>query len=116
MGLISRVSSRTYRRNLDHSNVSIWGSAAASALVSTCSVQPLDVVKTTLQKSRYLKPSTSSYLQVTKQVYHESSGFRGFYRGLGVALLRSGPGVTFYLSGLEYLRPKFAEILDNENV
>ena len=85
-------------------------------MVSTCSVQPLDVIKTTLQKHSLQKQQlTSNYLNTIKNLYAES-GFTGFYRGLNVALLRSAPGITFYLSGLEYIGPKVNSIVENQNI
>jgi len=105
-------------------------------VVTTCSVQPLDVMKTTLQKTTLQKtelqktelqkalqitnapkPSSpsSSYLIIAKSI-HAESGVTGFYRGLNVALLRSAPGITFYLSGLEYIGPKIRPMLKQENI
>jgi len=94
-------------------------------VVSTCSIHPLDVMKTTLQKSSLQKSalqkstliplSRFNYLNIAKSVYKES-GIKGFYRGLNIALLRSAPGITFYLSGLEYVGPKIKSQLKHENI
>jgi len=123
MGLISRVSSRTYRNNptitkIGQHGQSVWTSAAASAVVSTCSVQPLDVMKTTLQTTKLNKTQAFpnyNYLIIAKRIYHSSPSITGFYRGLNVALLRSVPGITFYLSGVEYLAPKIKSIQNSKN-
>ena len=82
-------------------------------MVSTCSVQPLDVMKTTLQTTKFTKAQTFrsfNYLIIAKEIYHSSPSITGFYRGLNVALLRAAPGITFYLSGLEYLGPKIKSL------
>ena len=47
---------------------SIWSSAAASAVVSTCSVQPLDVIKTTLQKHSLQKQQLTSNYRGVRQL------------------------------------------------
>jgi hypothetical protein len=51
-----------------------------------CLSNPLDVVKTKLA----VEPTTIR--DAVRRVYHEN-GVRGFYRGLGMRLLRVAPGM-----------------------
>jgi len=132
MGLISRVSSRTYRlayRNDDSPLASATStplknsfknnvtSASLSATLTTTSVYPLDVVKTTLQ--RYVRSSSTkksiTYSTIIKQIYQEN-GIRGFYRGLGISLIRAVSGFSYYLAGIEYLSPIIMESIETNNL
>jgi len=78
-------------------------------------LQKSSLQKSALQKSNLIPLSRFNYLNIAKSVYKES-GFKGFYRGLNIALLRSAPGITFYLSGLEYVGPKIKSQLKHENI
>lgn len=83
-------------------------------------MQPFDVLKSTLQKNRI---STSSghryfghqYFNIAGDII-KTQGIQGIYRGYSVALLRSIPGHTFYLTSLEKLAPIVRENFKNTSI
>ncbi len=99
-------------------------SGVSAALVASTLTQPLDVVKTRLQVGNYGNNNTNSintnrtqtqthaqhvhirkytYTSVIKELY-STSGFRGFFRGLGPRITTMTIWGTVLSSAYEYLR------------
>ena len=86
----------------------------SAACVAATMTQPLDVVKTVIQvdctnkKTMGIPPTRDvfrgeSYADVTRELFR-SSGFRGFFRGIGPRIMSMGLWGTVLSSAYEYLR------------
>jgi hypothetical protein len=58
---------------------------------------PMDMVKTIQQTSE----KKLSAITITQQIYNSPSGFRTFYRGVGVTVLRAFPSNAALFLGYE---------------
>lgn len=67
-------------------------------------VFPIDTIKTQLQSS---STRSLSMLEVTRDIYNKRGGIRGFYPGLGPALLRSIPANAATFLGVELVHSFF---------
>jgi len=94
-------------------------SACGSSIFTTITVHPLDVIKTTLQKRRISNINkkvkscsiyNSEYYKITKEICKSKKGVFELYRGLNFALLRAVPGLSYYLTALNYISPKTREL------
>ena len=87
----------------------------SAAIITATATQPLDIIKTMIQvgstDSTRLAPSDATMTHSQRQTYsnvakklYRSSGFRGFYRGVGPRIASMGLWGTVLSSAYEYLR------------
>mmetsp|Transcript_10193 Transcript_10193/g.15052 ORF Transcript_10193/g.15052 Transcript_10193/m.15052 type:complete len:357 (+) Transcript_10193:155-1225(+) len=77
-------------------------SGISAAVVASTLTQPLDVVKTRLQVGS--SSSSSSSMVVVAQELWNTSGYRGFFRGLGPRIMHMGLWGTLLSGAYEFLR------------
>lgn len=81
--------------NVNIGNVCLAGGVAGMSMWIV--VFPIDTIKTTLQASS----SKQSMFKVTRDIYIKRGGIKGFFPGLGPALLRSFPANAATFLGVE---------------
>ncbi|KAJ3088682.1 hypothetical protein HK102_008198 [Quaeritorhiza haematococci] len=94
--IIETSSSPAVRKKEDLSPFQLMGAGALAGMVFNASLFPADVIKSRQQTDLTTALQRQGFLQVAKELY-TGEGIRGFYRGLGITLLRSAPtsGVIF---------------------
>ena len=80
---------------LSITNVCISGGMAGVSMWVV--VFPIDTIKTQLQSSS----KKQSMLEVTRQIYSTRGGIKGFFPGIGPAILRSFPANAATFLGVE---------------
>ncbi|KAH3901424.1 carnitine:acyl carnitine antiporter SCDLUD_002916 [Saccharomycodes ludwigii] len=108
----NRLSKNDDKDAMNISNIMIAGGVAGIAM--WLGVFPIDTIKTKLQASATTKntPGTqtnSNIISVAKQIYTKNGGIRGFYPGLGPALLRAVPANAATFLGVELAHYLFKE-------
>ncbi|AMD21542.1 HFL314Wp [Eremothecium sinecaudum] len=86
---------------LSISSVCLAGGVAGMSM--WIAVFPIDTIKTTLQSSHVRQ----GMLEATKQIYSTRGGVRGFFPGLGPALMRAFPANAATFLGVEMTRSLF---------
>lgn len=74
--------------------------AAAAGVLGRIPTHPLDTCKTVAYT---MDGRAGGFLQAARLIYREG-GIRGFFRGGGLVIIGSGPGVALYLSTYEYVK------------
>lgn len=91
----------TAEGEINIANVCISGGVAGMSMWIV--VFPIDTIKTKLQASS----SKQNMIQATKEIYATRGGIKGFFPGLGPALMRSFPANAATFLGVEVTRSLF---------
>eukprot|EP01080_Neovahlkampfia_damariscottae_P001930 gene1930-1070_t len=108
--------------NLTFSNVVI--ASSISGITSRIILHPIDTIKARLQ----VQKKTSAFTALSKggnelyksnfhafQTIHKYEGFKGFYRGLGVAVAFSGPANAVFLGSYDIFKNILSNQFDKES-
>lgn len=91
----------TTSNEINIANVCLAGGVAGMSMWIV--VFPVDTIKTKLQASS----TSKSMLDATREIYHTRGGLKGFFPGLGPALLRSFPANAATFLGVELTHSLF---------
>lgn len=83
-------------------------SGACAGITYNLSLFPADTIKSKMQTSSVINPNSKLTFISTAKLIHKHGGFRAFYRGLGITLIRAVPSNAVIFFTYEQLKKTFA--------
>eukprot|EP01017_Pseudomicrothorax_dubius_P025841 TRINITY_DN2834_c0_g1_i2.p1 TRINITY_DN2834_c0_g1~~TRINITY_DN2834_c0_g1_i2.p1 ORF type:complete len:117 (-),score=19.51 TRINITY_DN2834_c0_g1_i2:10-360(-) len=78
------------RTRRDHKRINVLASGAIAGYLYWFAVFPIDVVKSRIQSDSFTAPKYQGMLDCFRKSFQEG-GYRVFYKGFAICLLRAGP-------------------------